>query len=182
MATATQLRKVGNAIAGIAVKVSDTFVESAHDIAHAAREAWGGSLDLDAAEVTTVVTQVTEQSTWKGTSSEKARQSEVRSIISAYTGIEKAAREFRKDYGELRREHFIKLAREIPKCETPVDAALIVSDYYQKRDSNKKGGATKKASIGMGLGIIKNAQTRKRNEIAFRKELAVLCAKHNISY
>lgn len=48
--------------------------------------------------------------------------------------------------------------------------------------AKKAPGKGRKATIGMGLGIIKNVETRSRKEIAFRKELAELCKKHGIKY
>ena len=140
MATATQLKKVGNAITGIASAVSNTFVESALAIAEAGMDAWHGSVEIPDAELTTVVNQVTDNATWKGTKAELTRQGEVKAICRAYNMIGKAAPVFKREYGELRREHFVKLARMCPEYATPTDAALDCADYFQTRDVKKGKG------------------------------------------
>jgi hypothetical protein len=181
MATKTSLRKVAGAITGLTTAVANTFVEAAADIAGACHDAFGGSTDIPAAEIVAIQNMVAENAPWKGSSSEGARRSEVKSIVLAYPYLETASKVFKREHGELRREHFVKLARMCPEYVSPTDAALDTVSFFEKKG---KGGAsgTRVATIGMGLGIIKNTQTRKRNEIAFRKELAALCKKHGITY
>lgn len=180
MTTATQVRKVAAAISGIESRVADTMVQVAADIASTCKEVFGG-LDPAKDVVKAIVTAVAETASWNGTSSEAARRSEIKAVIVAYPYIQTAAKVFKAEMGELRREHFIKLARMCPQYETPTDAALDCVTFFEDR-ANKKGGTGRKGTIGMGIGIIKAVQTRKANEIAFRKGLATLCAKHNIAW
>lgn len=181
MATKTSLRKVAGAITGLTTAVANTFVEAAHDIAEACQDAFGGSIDIPAAEMVAIQNMVTESATWKGTSAEAARRSEIKSIVRAYPYLETASKVFKREHGELRREHFVKLARMCPEYVSPTDAALDCVSFFEDKGKAKKGGG-RVATIGMGLGIIKNTQTRVRKEIAFRKELAALCEKHGITY
>lgn len=181
MTTMTQVRKVAAAITGIESRVADTMVQVAADIANACQAAFGG-LDAEKDDIKAIQNAVTETASWNGTSSADARRSEIKSVIRAYPYIATAAKVFKAEFGELRREHFIKLCRMAPLYETPTDAALDCVGFFEDRNDRKGGSAGRKATIGMGLGIVKNAQTRKRNEIAFRKALATLCAKHGINW
>ena len=149
MATMTALKKVGAAVVGIATGVTDTFVNQALEIANAGKDAWGGSLDIPETDVTTVVNYVTENSTWgKYVGSRKenerkilsTRQKEVRDIIAAYNWISPASKVFKGEYGELRREHFMRIAREIPKCPDAESAAMYAVEYFQDRDAKRGKG------------------------------------------
>lgn len=181
MTTATQVRKVASAISGIESRVADTMVQVAADIASTCREVFGG-LEPAKDVLAAIVNTVAETASWSGTKSEDARKSELRAVIKAYPDIGVAAKCFRKEYGELRREHFIKLARMLPGQETPQLAAWNCAAWFEDRADNKGSGGGKAATLGMGLGIIKNVQSKARNVIAFRKELAILCTKHGITY
>ena len=139
MATKTMLKQVSNAITGLTSAVSNTFIQSAHDIAAACAEAFGGSLDIETSDITAIQDVCTETASWKGTSAESARRSEIKSIVYAYTGLEIAAKVFKREFGELRREHFVKLARMIPQYVTPTDAALDTVGFFETRG---KAGAS----------------------------------------
>ena len=187
MATQTALKKVANAVTGLSAAVSNTFAEQAHAITNACRDAFGSvNWDIDKQELEHVVDAVTDASPWAGTASETVRRSEVTTVVRSYPFLGKACDVFKKEYGELRREHLVKIARICPTAETATDAGLLAVEFFETREKNSSkgisGASGKTATIGMGLGIIKNAATRKRNEIAFRKELAALCKKYNISY
>ena len=110
MATRTALKKVAVAIAGMSNAIANTFVESAHEIASTCQEAFGGSVDIEKDDIAAIQDMVTETSAWKGTTSEGARRSEVKSIVLAYPYIETAAKVFKREFGELRREHIGKEA------------------------------------------------------------------------
>jgi len=181
MTTATQVRKVAAAITGIESRVADTMVQVASDIANACTVAFGG-LDPAKDVIKAIVNTVAETASWNGTSSEAARRSEIKAVIVAYPYIASAAKTFKRECGELRREQFIKLARMCPQYETPTDAALDCVGFFEDRANKKGSGAGRKGTIGMGLGIIKNVQTRAANVIAFRKALVLLCKKHGITY
>lgn len=177
MATATQLKDVGNAITGMTSAISNTFVEQAHAIAEAGHNAWGGSLDIKDADITTVVKQVTDNATWKGTTSEKARQSEVKAICKAYTFIETGSRVFKREYGELRREHFVKLARMCPEYATATDAALDCVDYFQTRKVGNKQKPAEKLASAMSSAI--NVARELKND-ALANSLTNLARKHAV--
>jgi hypothetical protein len=178
MSTATQLKKVATAITGLTSAVSNTFVESAGIIAAACHDAFGGSLDIDAADITRIQDNVSDNASWKGTSSEGARRSEVKAIVLAYTGLETAAKTFRREFGELRREHFVKLAREIPQCETPTDAGLLVAEFFETRGSNASKSQTPAQKLAAGM-------TQAINNVgdngALKRALYNLCKKHSIT-
>jgi hypothetical protein len=179
MATATQLKHVSKAITDIAVAVSNTFVDQAKAIADAGFEAFKGNAPTKE-EVTTVVNTVTESASWKGSKSEAARQSEVRSIVNAYQYIGKAAPVFKREYGELRREHFVKLARMCPAYETPTDAALDTVTFFEKRDS-KTGGKKAKPADKLRANMVGavNAATDAGNA-SLAQSLRNLAKKHGI--
>ncbi len=141
MATITSLKKVSAAITGIAVAVSNTFVESAGVIASTCHAAFGGSLDIADADIKAIQDGVADNASWKGSSSEGARRSEVKAIVQAYPWLESACKTFKAQYGELRREHFVKIAREIPQCPDATTAAMYAVEFYQTRDSSKGGAA-----------------------------------------
>jgi hypothetical protein len=183
MATQSALKKVANAITGLSAAVSNTFAEQAHAISSTCRDAFGSvNWDIDKQELAHVVDAVTDASPWAGTASESARRSEVTTVVKSYPFLGKACDVFKKEFGELRREHLVKIARICPTAETAMDAGMLAVEFFETREKNKGGATGKTATIGMGIGFIKNAQTRKRNEIAFRKELAALCKKHGINY
>lgn len=178
MSTITALKKVSNAITGLTSAVSNTFVESASNIAAACRDAFDGSLDIAKDDITAIQNHVAEHSSWKGTSAEGARRSEIKSIVLAYTGLETATKVFKREFGELRREHFIKLAREIPQCETPTDAALIAVDFYETRGSKSKGKSlTQSEKLAAALKqALANTSGSKMNEA-----LVAFCTKYKIA-
>ena len=94
-------------------------------------------------------------------------------------GMIEALRAYPK--GELTRVHMFALARKVKSAADYTHVKETVAEFVKNRDAKKKGGG-RKATIGMGLGIIKNLETRAKNIIAFRRELAALCKKHGITY
>ena len=176
MSTSTQLKKVSNSITGLTTAVSNTFVESASTIAAACSQAFGGSLDIATEDLTVIQDNVENDSTWKGSSSAGARRSEIKAIVLAYTGIETAAKTFKREYGELRREHFVKLAREIPQCETATDAALITCEFFEARGAKSGKSQTRDQKLASGMTMaINNA------DAGLKRSLYNLCKKHNIT-
>lgn len=176
MSTATALKKVSNAITGLTNAVSNTFVESAGNIAAACNDAFNGSLDIEADDLKAIQDNVSDASAWKGTSSEGARRSEVKAIVLAYTGLETAAKVFKREFGELRREHFVKIAREIPQCETATDAGLIAADFFQSRKPGKSATPAEKLTAGMTQAINNTG-----DNAALKRALYNLCKKHSIT-
>lgn len=177
MSTISALKKVSNAITGLTNAVSNTFVESAASIAAACHDAFGGSLDIEAGDITAIQDYVADNAAWKGTGSEGARRSEIKAVVLAYTGLETACKVFKREFGELRREHFVKLAREIPQCETATDAALIAVEFYETRGSNKaSGGKTQSEKLVAGLKqALNNTKGSKMHDA-----LAIFCEQFKI--
>jgi hypothetical protein len=178
MSTVTQLKKVASAITGMSTAVSNTFVESASNIAAACHDAFGGSLEIEAGDIIAIQDNVTEGASWKGSSSEGARRSEIKAIVLAYTGIETAAKVFKREHGELRREHFVKLAREIPQCETPTDAAIIAAQFFETRGSKGGKGMTQAQKLAGGL---TQAINNVGDNAVLKRALYNLCKKHSIT-
>ena len=175
MSTKMQLKQVSNAITGMASRVADTFVQSATDIADACRAAFDGSLDIDKADILAIQDAVAEVASWKGTSAESARRSEIKSIILAYTGLETGVKVFKREFGELRREHFVKLARMIPAYVTPTDAALDCCGFFESRGKEGASGRTPAQKLRVHFtGAINNAGPE------LKASLYRLAAKHNI--
>lgn len=185
MTTQTMLKKVANTVSGISAALSNTLAEQSREITKVAREAFGrANWEIPKADLTTVVNAVADQSTWKGTKAEGARRSEVAALVVAYPFLGTACDVFKREFGQLRREHMIKIARLCPDSATASDAAMRAVEFYETRAAKK--GTARKGSIGMAIGIIKNLQDdpniSKRKLINFRKDLAALCEKHGISY
>lgn len=159
MATKSKLNHVANAITGITSAVSNTFIQSAEDIAEACAKAFGGSLDIEPSDIKTIQDVCAESANWKGTSAEGARRSEIKSIVYAYTGLEVAAKAFKREFGELRREHFVKLARMIPQYVTPTDAALDTVDFFETRGKAGASGRTPAQKLRVHfVGAINNSE------------------------
>lgn len=178
MSTVSALKKVSGAITGLTSAVSNTFVESAHNIAAACNNAFGGSLDIDVADLTTIQDNVEADAQWKGSSSAGARRSEIKAIVLAYTGLETAAKVFKREFGELRREHFVKLAREIPQCETATDAALIAVEFFETRSTSAGKSATPAMKLTAGM---TQAINNTGDNAALKRALYNLCKKHSIT-
>ena len=109
-----------------------------------------------------------------------ARVSEWKAFAMAVPfGMVEALRAYPK--GELTRIDMFRLARAVNKAGDYTRVKETVAAFVEARDS-KKTSKGRAPTIGMGLGIIKNLQTRSRKVIAFRKELAQLCQKYGITY
>ena len=176
MATQTALKKVSGAITGLTTAISNTFVESARDIAAACSQAFGGSLDIDTADLTVIQDAVEADSSWNGSSSAGARRSEIKSIVLAYTGLETASKVFKREFGELKREHFVKLARMIPEYETPTDAALDTVAFFEDKGTKASKSQTPAQKLAAGMTMAIN-----NSDAALKRSLYNLCKKHNIT-
>ena len=189
MANKSALRKVADAITGLSVAISNTFVEQAAIIAAECFTAFNGSLDIEKSDIVTIQDAVEADASWKGSEHAGTRRSEVKNIVMSYLWIEEAVTVFRDGYGSCGREQFQKVARNCCDPEMPdaTTAAMYAVDKFQARDAGKGGKGGKVASLGMGLGIIKNTQKppkglTKTRMNAFRRELKALCDKYGVSY
>lgn len=177
MTTATQVKKISAAITGMESKVADTMVQVAHDIANACQSVFKG-LTPEAADIKAIQDQVADSATWSGSSSEGARRSEIKSIVLAYPYIETAAKVFKREFGELRREHFVKLARMAPQYETPTDAALDTVAFFEERGASKGGKSAtpaQKLAAAMSQAIANTG-----DNAGLKRALYNLCKKHSI--
>lgn len=181
MATKTALKKVAQAVTGLGVAVSNTFAEQAHAITNAAREAFGNvNWEIDGAELDNVCETVRESAPWKGTGSEAARMSETRAIVKAYPFLATAADVFKREYGELRREHLVKVARICPTAETATDAGQLAVEFFEARDKNR--GAGKGATSGDKLAAaMAQAINNCGDNASLKRSLYSLCKKHGIN-
>lgn len=184
MSTMKQLKRVAASITGLGNAVSDTFANQAHEITNACQQVFGReNWDIDKADITTVVNTVEESAPWKGTSSAAARRSEVTAIIKGYPHLAKACGDFKRMFGELRREHLVKIARIAPTSASAADTAGLAVEFFENREKERgKGGGAKPKTIAELVSGIFKVQTRSKKQIAFRKDLANLCKKHGIAY
>ena len=173
------IKQVVGCIRKLESTVSVTIQNTVKDLVASCYATFDGE-DITKEQVLAIQDAATIDAPWKGTSSEGARRSELKALLVAYPYyLGEACGMLRRDFGELRRMHVLMLARELIKVADWKDAVTTV---VKKLQSKKAPGSGRKATIGMGLGIIKNFQSRARNAIAFRKELALFCEKHNIAY
>ena len=109
--------------------------------------------------------------------SRAARASEWAAFIyAAPFNLATAIRHARKVMPSFTRVDLFKLCRLLPGADSYKSAV----EDLQKKKALK--GAGKQRSIADFVKGLFNVQTRKRNEIKFRKELADLCAKYSIEY
>lgn len=157
----TAARKFDNAVRA-------TLLDNALKVANAVTGEWEDMTDIQAAELAGEV--VADYP--KGSAT--VRKSEWKAFfMAAHHGLADAIEYAGDNVEGFNRVQLFKLCRILPTVRGFKKAVATLT---------QKSGTKRKATIGMGLGIIKNLQTRKRNIIAFRKELAALCAKHGIEY
>ena len=107
---------------------------------------------MDSEVVEKIVEGIAENSTWKGTTAERARKSEYRAVIKGYPFLKAASLYFRREYGTYGKEHLLKIARLSPECETAEDAAQFAVDHFVAKDKAQgRGAATQKDKLIAGL-------------------------------
>lgn len=183
MATKTAIKKVVSAITSVGANLTSTFVEWVAGIADTCTDTYGGDV-VPKADMTAILDGVEEISPWKGTTSAKVRRSEVQALVNSYPILSQACDQFRRQHGELRREHVLKIARLAPKAKNAKDCAAQAITFFKARANGPSGRV---ATLGMGLGIIKRAGDppkglTKTKFNAFRRDLAALCAEYGITY
>lgn len=160
----TAARKFDNA-------VRKTLLDSALLVANAVTDEWEDMTDVQAAELAGEV--VADYP--KGSAT--VRKSEWKAFfMAAHHGLADAIEYAGENVEGFNRIQLFKLCRILP---TVRGFKKAVAQLTAKSNTPDKTPAQK---FGMGLGIIKNVQTRSAKFIAFRKELAALCAKHGIKY
>jgi hypothetical protein len=177
------IKSVVNAAIGFDKSLARTAVESA--IAFGT-ECWN-SLPFDADGglpsecMAEILTGIEAESSWKGTASAKARRSEWKSAIAAvpFYFVE-ACRYFKatQPVGFTRVAMF-KLARKLINSDdykATVDE--IISGVKKRQNSDKYQRVPTVAGV---LKALMNVQTRKQNEIKFRREVAALAAKYGLA-
>lgn len=160
-------------------KVTETIVAIAADLADDMEETFPGLMSDEETEYKAAAKEAGEAIESK----KGSRQSEwIAFALAVPYGMADAVRHYPKTGDSLTRVKLFGLARVLKRaCD--FDARKKLTERFAK-DSAKapSKGTGRVATIGMGLGIIAKAQTRKPKEIAFRKELAKLCAKHGIKF
>ena len=112
--------------------------------------------------------------------SRAARASEWAAFIyAAPCGLASAIRYARKEMQSFTRIDLFKLCRILPTADGFKDAVAKLIDA--KKSKGSKGAGSQRTISDFVKGLFK-VQTRKRKEIAFRKELATLCAKYDIAH
>lgn len=177
------IKAVVSSIRKLDSQVAITMSEMVMGLVAACTTTYGGD-DMTPEQINEVQDACTKDAKWKGTSAEGARRSEIKACLIAYPYyFGEACNAFRKEFGELRRSHVLMLARQVPKHESWRDAVTAVVKTIKSKAS---AGAGRIASVGMGLGIIKNTQVQKgltKSKLnAFRRELASLCKEYGIAY
>jgi len=154
MATVKQLKECAKVLGGLETAVADTFSTQAANITHKltsvfGRENWA----IDSGDIETMVESLAESATWKGTSAEKVRRSEYRSVIKGYPFLQNGCAYFRREYGTLGKDHMLKVARLAPECETADDAGQFAVEFFQAKDkaSGKGNAATQGDKLIAGL-------------------------------
>ena len=176
------IKAVVSSIRKLDSQVAVTMSEMVRGLVASCTTTFGGD-DMTPEQITSVQDACTADAKWKGTSAEGARRSEIKACLIAYPYyFGEACDAFRKEFGELRRSHVLMIARQVPKHESWRDAVTTVV----KSIKSSVKGAGRIASVGMGLGIIKNTQVQKglsKSKLnAFRRELASLCKEYGIAY
>ncbi len=153
-------------------RVAATVVESALAVAEEIWNTFGDECTTENAEA--IAKGIA------GDNAPAARKSEWKAFAtSVQFGMAEALRYYPKTGDTLTRVKMFALAREIIKAGWG-DYKAVVDTFVKNLDKKpSKGAGRTLASIVKSLFTV---QTRKRNEIAFRKELAALCAKHGIQY
>ena len=157
-------------------KVAATLVESALAFCDAVWDTYKGD-EIAKDDMTGMLDAIEEGSSWKGTRSAAARRSEWKAAINAVPfSFREACQEFKRaNPVGFTRVAMFKLARECMKHEYIEDAVAAVVEGKKAKQAKAKA-----RSLVSTLKAVFAVQTRKRKEIAFRKELAALMAKHGI--
>ena len=151
-------------------QVVQTVCELALEVCDAVRKSWS-ELDMETAMVEAKAITADYPK-----ASQAPRTTEWKDFVfaAANHNLAGAIREAKKSHNVTRVALFA-LAKKLRTADSSTAAIKAVF-------AAKVKGKGRTATIGMGLGIIKNLQTKERNVIAFRKALAELCAKHGITY
>ncbi len=167
--------KIISAVRKFDTAVRKTVMTEAINVANAVTDEWE-TMDRDTAKEIAgeIVKDYPEGSRY-------ARRSEWAAfILAAPEGLAHAIRYAQKEMKSFTRVDLFKLCRILPAADGYKDAvAKLIADKNKKPS---KGGARSGRSVAAVVKSLFAIQTRKRNEIAFRKELAQLCEKHGINY
>lgn len=146
-----------------------TLLSEAINVALAVTGEWEDMTDIQAAELAEETVADYKPSV------KKVRKSEWKQFyMAAHHGMSDALEYIEAQDITFSRVKLFQLARVLPTVRGFKKAVEQVV--------NPPKGKGRKANIGMGLGIIKNLETRDKKIIAFRRDLAKLCEKHGIKY
>jgi hypothetical protein len=173
------IKSVVSSIRKLDTQTAVTMQQMVVGLVDACTVTFGGD-DMSADQIKSVQDQCTADAPWKGTSSEGARRSEIKACLIAYPYyFGEACAKFRTGFGELRRNHVLMIARELPKHESWKEAVAAVI----KKIKAKKVTTVVKDDVALkrALSAIAGIETRSQKIIKFRKALAVLAAEHGVS-
>jgi len=172
------IKTVVSSIRKLDTQTAVTMQQMVVGLVNACTQTFGGD-DMSADQIAEVQNACTADAPWKGTSSEGARRSEIKACLIAYPYyFGEACAKFRTGFGELRRNHVLMLARELPKHESWKDAVAAVIKKIKAKKVTTVVSDSK--ALKNALSAIANIETRDRKIIAFRKKLNVLIAECNL--
>ena len=180
MATVKQLKECAKVLGGMETAVADTFSTQAANITRKlssvfGRENWA----IESADVETMVDSIAESATWKGTTADKVRRSEYRSVIKGYPFLQKGCAYFRSEYGTLGKDHLLKVARLAPQCETAEDAGEFAVEFFQEKDKAKGTGNAATQGDKLVAGLKQSLANTKGS--AMQKDLIAFVKKYKLA-
>lgn len=167
-----------NAIANVLSKtingLTDTLVKNVTSLVTQCANQYGGN-EIPAKDLTAICNQVSEAQGWEGRTA-TSRKSEIKAMLVAYPWLESGVAKYVKQTGSIGYTKTVQLARKLMLFESVGDA---VTDVIE---GSKPASVTPVKAFGRALGMLKNVSGVPSKYVAFRKELATLCAKHGIKY
>ena len=168
------VKNISSAVTSAIGAIKNTLREQVTSLVTACNNEFGGDYMPD--KIAKAISEsVATELGWKGKTA-TVRKSEVRSVLGAYPFLVEGMKEYERATGNIGWHSMVKLARQLPLHNTTKAAvnACIKKVEGAKLSTSKQ--------FGRALGMLKNIKTRAPKQIAFRKELAKLCAKHGIAY
>lgn len=172
------IKSVVTSIRKLDTQTAITMQEMVMGLVNACTATFGGD-DMTPEQIAEVQDAVTSDAPWKGTSAEGARRSEIKACLIAYPYyFGEACSLFRREFGELRRNHVLMIARQVPKHESFKGAVAHVIKAIKAKKVPPVVDAEKQ--LANALTTIRNLETRSQKIIKFRKALNVLIAECNL--
>lgn len=160
--------------------IKRTLVTESKNVAEAVWNQFGDECSRE--DAAAVAKEIASDAPWKGSSSEPARVSEWKAFVFAVQyGLPEAVSYYQRTYANFTRHVLFTLARECIKLGAGEHKKAADNVAKRVKKGPTGNGASRKPTLGMGLGIIKNLPSRGKM-VAFRKELAQLCKKYGYTF